>query len=154
MNPITRMAQLAPRDAGLQLRHYIASADRIWLERFMHEAYSHRRVKGEWFRLSAGDVEDFCTINDADDLDQLPSWVVAMRVLNEAEGFPWGELDEEAIVPNKGGAMVRLTEEEHAMLKELAKHNDRKIIAEVRIAIRNHFVAAGLQPPRRSRRSE
>ncbi len=43
--------------------------------------------------------------------------------------------------------MVRLSEEEHAMLKELADKNDRKIVAELRIALRNHFKAAGMSPP-------
>jgi hypothetical protein len=43
--------------------------------------------------------------------------------------------------------MVRLTEEEHTMLKALADKNDRKIVAELRIALRNHFRTAGMLPP-------
>lgn len=43
--------------------------------------------------------------------------------------------------------MVRLTEEEHTMLKSLADRNDRKIVAELRVALRNHFRATGMLPP-------
>ncbi len=101
VNPIARMSQIAPRDVCLQLVSYIPSADCVWLERFVHEAYSHRRVKLEWFRLSPGDVEDFKTIGEADDIDDLPSWLVARRVLNESNGFEWGEHDPDAAIPKR-----------------------------------------------------
>lgn len=105
----------------------------------MHEAYSHRRVKGEWFRLSAGDVEDFCTIGEADDLDQLPSWVVARQVLNEANGFEWGERDDKALVPTKPAFAVSVYDEDFVMLSALAKQNDRTLKAEMGIALREYF---------------
>lgn len=92
-NPLNRFNQLAKLFPGLVLVTYIPSADCVWLERFAHEAYSHRRVKLEWFRLSPGDVEDFKTISEADAVDDLPSWMVARRVLNEADGFEWGLRD-------------------------------------------------------------
>jgi hypothetical protein len=144
------MAQIAPREAGLQIRHYIASADRIWLERFMHEAYSHRRVKLEWFRLSAGDVEDFSTISEADNLDQLPSWVVARRVLNEANGFAWGERDDDILPPCKSSPRIVFNADENdyaALLQHMSESPvELKLSAIMRRALRLFLESVGKIP--------
>lgn len=147
VNPIVRMSQIAPKDAGLELLTHISTGDSVWLERYLHESFSHRRVKGEWFYLSVADVRLFKSIQvEVNHVDCLPSEVVSQWVLNESRGFQWGEKNERVLTPGAGGFMVRLTEEEHTMLKELADANDRKIVAELRIALRTHFRTNGRLP--------
>lgn len=106
------MSQIAPRDAGLELVTYFGTGNTVWLERYLHEAFSHRRVRGEWFYLSVADVRLLKSIGvEVNTVDELPSALVAQWVLNEAKGFEWGERNDKALVPVKHCFNVTLSEE-------------------------------------------
>lgn len=63
----------------------ITTARRGWLEKYLHAAFRHLQVRGEWFRLGADDIALICGVTTADSPDDLPPALVAMRDRNEAE---------------------------------------------------------------------
>lgn len=69
----------------------IPTADPDWLEKMMHGAFSHRRIKNEWFRLDETDTALFLSIPSADRVEDLPHAIISMWAANEAEGFEYGE---------------------------------------------------------------
>lgn len=77
-NPSARLKQLAPSFVGLALDHIIATENADWLESFLHRAFSHRHIKGEWFRLGEGDVQLIRAILTADSEADLPLAIVVL----------------------------------------------------------------------------
>ncbi len=122
VNPLARMSQIAPRDAGLELVTYVGTGNTVWLERYLHEAFSHRRVKGEWFFLSVADVRLLKIVGpEVNTVDDLPSELVAQWVLNEAKGFEWGERDDDAILPVRpASSVLNMSADWHGVLCQLA----------------------------------
>lgn len=96
-----RLLQIAPRASGLKLLDHFPTGNMVWLERYLHEAFAHRRVRLEWFRLTAEDVKLIRSITAADGVDDLPPAIAAQHTLNEANGFVWGEQDDMADIPRR-----------------------------------------------------
>jgi hypothetical protein len=147
VNPIARMSQIATRERSLVLVSYIATADNVWLERFLHEAFAHRRVRGEWFQLDFAEIDLFRQMNEVDTLDDLPSAVVAQRVLNEANGFQWGEHDRKADIPSRGTRPVGIPEPLAVALEEYAKRNFSTLAHVVREAMLEYMKVMGVPIP-------
>lgn len=156
VNPLARLSQIAPRAAGLKLVSYIATADSVWLERYMHEAFSHRRVRGEWFNLSEAESELFASIVTADNTDQLPQTLVARRVQNEANNFEWGEQDEFAPIPvRQYGHGVQFYTDRHtfeaieAYIASLPLHKRPKKRDVIESALHILLAQEGFWPPKK-----
>lgn len=126
----------------------------MWdLERYMHQAFSHRRVKWEWFRLEPDDVALFCAAVAVDSIDDLPSRLVAQRVLNEANGFIWGEEDYSACVPSSMKSprkAFHISDELNDALQEYLKSCDvmPRESAVMRAALRDFLTRKGHWPPK------
>lgn len=152
VNPLTRLAQIAPRDAGLKLLTYIPTSDTVWLERFMHEAFSHRRVKGEWFYLSVADVRLISSVAvECNTIDDLPSAVVAQRVLNEANGFAWGERNDKMPLPVRDtGFTINLGEDRMLVIQQYIRRLKVPVkpAAVVIAAVEQFLAEEGLWPPK------
>lgn len=89
-DPRTRLAQLAPKSACLELVATIMTTDSVWLERAMHLTFAHRRIRGEWFALSDDDVAVFTEVGAADGPEDLQNAVHRRYDTNEQNGFAWG----------------------------------------------------------------
>jgi hypothetical protein len=63
----------------------VTTSRKGWLEAYMHAAFSHRRTRGEWFRLTDEEVALVCSVSHADTPDDLPAAVVALHDANERE---------------------------------------------------------------------
>lgn len=46
---------------AVEVVHTIRATDTVAAERFWHERFSGRRVRGEWFNLEAAEVAEFCS---------------------------------------------------------------------------------------------
>jgi hypothetical protein len=62
----------------------VTTSRKGWLEPYMHAAFAHRRIRGEWFRLTHEEVVLFCSVPHADSPDDLPAAVVALHGANLA----------------------------------------------------------------------
>lgn len=100
-DPLARLRQIAPASAGLQLLTHIPTGNMRWLERYLHQAFSHHRVCGEWFKLTEEEVGLIHAIVSADGIDDLPAAVVALWTINEANEFQWGCADADLPVPGR-----------------------------------------------------
>ncbi len=89
-NPAARLPQLGPPIAGLAMRHTIQSTMYAELERWLHQAFSHRRVRSEWFRLTPDEVDLLCGVGQANAISDLPDSLLLLRARNETTGFRWG----------------------------------------------------------------
>lgn len=65
------------------IEHVISSAVPYRLESFIHLAFSHRRVRGEWFRLDESEIAAFKSVAHADTPDDLPLSIIALSETNE-----------------------------------------------------------------------
>lgn len=120
----------------------------MWLEKYLHQAFSHRRVKLEWFRLTEEDVKLIRSITAADGVDDLPSAIAAQHTINEANGFGWGERDDAAEVCGAPtGFMVRLPDRFRPVMEALRKKNRRPMTEEVQIALEKYVLSEGISPP-------
>jgi hypothetical protein len=55
-SPIRRLGWLGPKSAGLRLAKAVLVLDATWLERYLHHAFAHRWIRGEWFKLEPSDI--------------------------------------------------------------------------------------------------
>lgn len=63
--------------------HLRIGTDRAgWLERFLHVAFNHRRVRGEWFRLDEAEMQILRGIPFAQTESDLPESVIALHRLH------------------------------------------------------------------------
>lgn len=63
VDPDGRLATYAPLlPTPLVNMHRITTSEPNWLERTLHAAFQHRRIRGEWFRLTDEDVAAFRTM--------------------------------------------------------------------------------------------
>ncbi len=58
-SPQRRVADFAHLPFNVELVHKIATDDPGWLEGIFHKTHQHCRVQGEWFKLTAAEVELF-----------------------------------------------------------------------------------------------
>ena len=63
-NPKSRANALKVGNARAKLIGYIKTADCRLLEKIIHEKYSKRRDKGEWFKLSLSTVKEIIKSNN------------------------------------------------------------------------------------------
>lgn len=56
-NSDRRMRDLRVAPVGITIEHVIYTDDGLRLERYLHNLYSSKRVRGEWFELDASDVK-------------------------------------------------------------------------------------------------
>jgi hypothetical protein len=133
---------------------HIATGDMLWLERFLHRAFAHRRVKLEWFRLTDDEVTLILAIPAAESIDDVPSAVAALYGLNEHNGFRWGEQDGQADLPqvDRGKVFnIRLGEDletavaNYIALQEVPPDKTGVILT----ALRKFLAEKGLYPPTR-----
>lgn len=101
-SPEQRMRQIAPKRLALSLLVAIPTGDPAALEGWLHQAFSHRRVKGEWFLLTEEEVGLICSIPAANAMSDLPAAVLALRQVNESNRFVWGMQGEKVTVPSFG----------------------------------------------------
>ncbi len=66
----------------LRVVHAIPTADMVWLESYLHMAFRHRRVRGEWFRLSEEEIGVIAAVCAADSDDDLPPALIALKKQN------------------------------------------------------------------------
>lgn len=85
-NPHRRLSQLDKGPEPAKLVHIIPTTDAGWLETAMHRAFMPKRYRGEWFRLTAADVETIRQIARADAIDDLPA--VVRQLLPAVEAMP------------------------------------------------------------------
>jgi hypothetical protein len=78
--------RLREKDRGLRLLHAARTVDGFWLEQYLHVAFAHRRVRGEWFRLSDDDVATFGKVGPADAPAGLPGEVTGLFGMNDSLG--------------------------------------------------------------------
>ena len=76
-SPDVRHAQLDCLPVPLEVRARIASKNPHWLERSLHRAFKARRVRREWFRLTAEEVVLLAGLKRVDSADDLPSVLLA-----------------------------------------------------------------------------
>lgn len=62
ISPKKRVTKFGSLPWDIRLAHVIETDDMDWLESKMHGVFSQQKVRGEWFRLSAEDVEWFTGI--------------------------------------------------------------------------------------------
>jgi Meiotically Up-regulated Gene 113 (MUG113) protein len=91
VNPSQRVGTIAPRSAGIVLVGTIPTAEPVWLEKILHGAFSHRRIRNEWFRMDETDTHLFLSIPAADRWEDLPHAIRGMWAVNEAREFEFGE---------------------------------------------------------------
>lgn len=72
----------------LKLAYAIASADCVWLESYMHAAFAPSRVRGEWFRLTADDVEAVAAVNRIDGPTDVPAALALLHARSTARARP------------------------------------------------------------------
>jgi len=152
VNPFTRLRQIAPAKDGLSLVSYIATGNMPWLENYLHEAFSHLRVRGEWFDLSETDVAAFVGILSADHVDELPSSIVAQRCLNENAGFRWGKMDSRAAVPVCDGVTrLVLDPVRHALLMQYCNSQTvpPPVDRVIKVALTEFLKDRGFWPPKK-----
>jgi hypothetical protein len=53
-----------------------------WLEAYLHRAFAHVHVRGEWFRLAPEDVDLIAGISVANDVTRLPDDIVHCYAVN------------------------------------------------------------------------
>ena len=82
-NPDTRLSQLGWLPCEIGVRARIATTCRTWLERYLHQAFRHRHVRGEWFALSQEDVSLVASISVADSAAALPPTILIHHEQNE-----------------------------------------------------------------------
>lgn len=98
-DPEKRVKALAGKGFDLQIIHTISTDQMECLEKYLHQAFSHRRVKREWFRLSRSEVELVKSVPTTNETNELPRLVHRLWKYNLAKGFVWGENNPYAIVP-------------------------------------------------------
>lgn len=75
-----RLGQITTKlPVELRLVHSIPSGDPRWLESYLHTAFSHRRVRGEWFRLEGEEIAIIAAVPAADSPADLPPSLVALH---------------------------------------------------------------------------
>lgn len=48
----------------IEIVHVLKSGDMSWVERVFHRAFEHKRIRGEWFDLSAEDVKKIVGLSE------------------------------------------------------------------------------------------
>lgn len=80
-DPDTRLKKINTPSV-LEVLHTISSDSPSWLEKTLHEAFSHRHRHREWFALSADEVAFFKSLSAINCEDDLPEIVIALRYRN------------------------------------------------------------------------
>jgi hypothetical protein len=70
----------------LSVVHKIATRDEAWLESYLHHAFGHRRVRGEWFRLTAEDLTLLNSLSAASVVNDIPESVRLMHLPTPGRG--------------------------------------------------------------------
>lgn len=125
INPKKRLMALAALSVGLQLVVTIASEDMEWLEYYLHSAFSHCRIRSEWFRLTDAEVAVIKTMSSADSDAEVPKAIVALFGLNRSRDFERPMYDYTAVVPVK-----LLADKKPTLLGTLFVGNVRRILAD------------------------
>lgn len=68
--------------------HVVRTADMVWLEKYFHTAFWHRRVRGEWFRLTPEDIRLVQSKEAIDSLADVPGGVVTLHAGNREKRKP------------------------------------------------------------------
>lgn len=85
-NPERRVCELgAMLPIALQVVHLIATEAMDWLESYLHVAFAHCRVRGEWFRLSDAELDQLRRITEASSVKDLPAELVSLHAQNFKE---------------------------------------------------------------------
>lgn len=116
-NPVGRIRGLAWVKRGLELVSTIATDDAGWLERYMHETFSHCRVRGEWFLMSAEEAAMFSSVTTVNSESEVPAWASSLRERNAEGGFAWGKADPSADVAVGSNRMAELSADGKPMPK-------------------------------------
>lgn len=88
-SPEQRIKHLARKDAGLSLSFAFAVNCRTTWENYLHQAFAHRRVRGEWFRLQEEDIDILASITELAG-DSLPLSLTDLHSMNTARNFACG----------------------------------------------------------------
>jgi hypothetical protein len=56
----SRLRALLQLPFKTKLIHTIPTSDMVWAENYLHRAFAHRRLNGEWFDLAPHDVDWIC----------------------------------------------------------------------------------------------
>jgi DNA-binding XRE family transcriptional regulator len=62
-DPKQRVARFNTLPVAVTLVHQIESSDAAWLERRLHRRFELKRVRGEWFALTADDVAELARMS-------------------------------------------------------------------------------------------
>lgn len=89
-DPERRAKWIARKEYGVSVAATLAYSDATRWERYLHEAFAHRRVAGEWFRLTPEDAASLCSMIPLTD-GAVPLWIVELHAANEKAEFAWGE---------------------------------------------------------------
>jgi ribosome-binding protein aMBF1 (putative translation factor) len=54
----------------------------LWLEKYLHRAFDHRRTRGEWFRLEDAEIALLLSTPQADRVGDLPTAIIALHRQN------------------------------------------------------------------------
>lgn len=121
-----RLKQLSWQEGHrLRIVHRIPTDRMGWLEKFLHHAFSHRRIHGEWFRLSRKEVTLIRAISGANETKDLPPVILSLFVSTSPSRPPPKESQIIKIDPRTIGlleiryAAERLRESEKTVLRRV-----------------------------------
>lgn len=85
-DPEARLSSYAPLlPVAPSIHHRIATTRPRWLENTLHSAFSHRRVRGEWFRLEPADIGIIKNLLRVDSPEDIPADLLALFQSHKAE---------------------------------------------------------------------
>src|SRR5262245_61983914 len=78
--PRARVSELryTERDRRLKVLHVITTCDREWLEAYLHVAFRHGHVRGDWFYLTDEEVAWLKALSSVNTVADLPDAVVEL----------------------------------------------------------------------------
>lgn len=77
-NPDKRLKGLCLMPGDPSVIGRVRTSNAVWLEKYLHTAYSHKRDAGEWFRLDNDDIQTILSIGEAHSLDELPESITSL----------------------------------------------------------------------------
>lgn len=136
--PEVRFGQVVPRGEGV-LVHTFASARATSIETALHRRFASCHVRGEWFRLSAGDVASICLLGRTDTADDLPA---SLQPAESARSRCCLGPNAVPTVPLR----IRVPQDVLDALDRLVGLNHRTRTQEIALAIEDRLRAHGLWP--------
>lgn len=118
-----------------KIQHFIKTKDCKWLEKYLHVAFAHARIRLEWFTFSKEDIASIILIKEIASLDYVPEWLVALNAANKLKEKSY-KYDRPGRPAGREGKLIRLQVHVEQSVIDWCKRTGGTVYAGAQAALR------------------